>query len=150
MQGQFQLMLYNLSNIFFFYLNLAFYKRKIHKVQSLPLFSEICWEEMKQQLGIEFFKISPDQYMPLHLAEMWSFLFIYFNKWNSFVRCPYYRFMKISWRDLDTSTDTFSLQSAGAVRIHWLHLCRGVKLPQWVSWYDTKQSDGVVPVMLEL
>ena len=35
-------------------------------------------------------------------------------------------------------------------RIYRLHLCRGVKKKQWVSWYDTKQSDGEVPVMLEL
>ena len=32
----------------------------------------------------------------------------------------------------------------------WLHLCRGVNPPppKRVSWYDTKQSDGEVPVML--
>ena len=36
-------------------------------------------------------------------------------------------------------------------RIHRLHLCRGVRPhPQRVSWYDTKQSDGEVPAMLEL
>ena len=35
--------------------------------------------------------------------------------------------------------------------IHRLLLCRGVKLTQWVSWIEeTKQSDGEVPVMLEL
>ena len=33
-------------------------------------------------------------------------------------------------------------------RIHQLHLCRGVKPSQHV--YDTKQSDGEVPVMLGL
>ena len=26
--------------------------------------------------------------------------------------------------------------------MHQLHLCRGAWLPQRVSWYDTKQSDG--------
>ena len=35
-------------------------------------------------------------------------------------------------------------------RIHRLHLCRGVKLPQQMSWYDTKKSNGEAPVMLEL
>ena len=36
-------------------------------------------------------------------------------------------------------------------RIHWLLLGRGVRPPpQWVSCYDAKQSDGEVPVMLEL
>ena len=36
-------------------------------------------------------------------------------------------------------------------RIHRLHLCREVRhLPQRMSWYDTKQSDDEVPVILEL
>ena len=37
-------------------------------------------------------------------------------------------------------------------RIHRLLLCRGGKTPtpQRVSWYDTKQSDGEVPAVLEL
>ena len=33
-------------------------------------------------------------------------------------------------------------------KIHRFHLCSGVT--QRVSWYDTKQSDGEVSVMLEL
>ena len=40
-------------------------------------------------------------------------------------------------------------QSAGA--IHQLHLCKGVRIPSnECHGYDTKQSDGEVPVMLEL
>ena len=36
-------------------------------------------------------------------------------------------------------------------RIHWLHLCRGViPPPNECPRYNTKQSDGEVPVMLEL
>ena len=35
-------------------------------------------------------------------------------------------------------------------RIHRLHLCREVKLPQRMSWHDAKQSDGGAPLMLEL
>ena len=36
-------------------------------------------------------------------------------------------------------------------RIHRLHLCRGVRSPRnKCPGYDTKQSDGEVPVMLEL
>ena len=39
----------------------------------------------------------------------------------------------------------------GYCRIHRLYLCRGGKtLPYECSRYDTKQSDGVVAVMLEL
>ena len=33
-------------------------------------------------------------------------------------------------------------------RIHWLHLCRGVRPPNECPGYDTKQSDGEVPAML--
>ena len=36
-------------------------------------------------------------------------------------------------------------------RIHWLLLCSGVRpLPNKYPGYDSKQSDGEVPVMLEL
>ena len=35
-------------------------------------------------------------------------------------------------------------------RIHQLHLGRGVWFPQRMSWHDTKQSDGEVPVILKL
>ena len=35
-------------------------------------------------------------------------------------------------------------------RIHQLHLCRRVRLPNECPGYDTKQSDGEAPVMLEL
>ena len=35
-------------------------------------------------------------------------------------------------------------------RIHRLHLCWGVRPPNEYPGYDTKQSDGKVPVMLEL
>ena len=57
------------------------------------------------------------------------------------------------------NTSTASLQSGktsprGPVgwgwRIHQLNLCGGVRPHQRVSWHDTEQSDGEVPVMLEL
>ena len=42
-------------------------------------------------------------------------------------------------------------QVSWGCRIHWLHLCRGVRpTPNECPGYDTKQSDGEVPVMLEL
>ena len=39
---------------------------------------------------------------------------------------------------------------AWVCRILRLHLCRGVRHPKRVSWYDTKQSDGEAPVTLEI
>ena len=50
----------------------------------------------------------------------------------------------------DFSTQLYDDPVGWGCRIHWLHLCRGVRLPQRMSWYDTKQSDGEAPVMLEL
>ena len=36
-------------------------------------------------------------------------------------------------------------------RIHWLHLCRGIRPPaNECPWYDTKQSGGEFPTVLEL
>ena len=35
-------------------------------------------------------------------------------------------------------------------RIHWLHLCRGLRPPNKCPGYDTEQSECEVPVMLEL
>ena len=58
-----------------------------------------------------------------------------------------------SWQVMTTIyPSTLSCTVSWGRRIHRLHLCRGVKPPsiQWVSWYDTKQSDGEVPVMMEL
>ena len=45
------------------------------------------------------------------------------------------------------NTSVFA-QSAVAVE-YSQHLCCGVRLPQRVSWYDTKQSDGEAQVMLD-
>ena len=42
----------------------------------------------------------------------------------------------------------FSCPVGWGCRIHRLLLCRGVRPPQWVSWYDTQQSDSDVPMML--
>ena len=54
------------------------------------------------------------------------------------------------------TTSSFRTRSkvAQGYRIHWLRLCRGVRPPHHPTsecpGYDTKQSDGQVPVMLEL
>ena len=41
-------------------------------------------------------------------------------------------------------------KSIAHCRIHWLHLCRGVRPRNEFPGYDTKQSDGEAPVILEL
>ena len=44
----------------------------------------------------------------------------------------------------------FVAQSARAVEYTDCTSAERYVHPQWVSWYDTKQSDGEVPVILEL
>ena len=58
--------------------------------------------------------------------------------------------LKISIISILSMSDTDSLLPVGwGCRIHWLHLCRGVRPPpNECLGYDTKQSDGEVPVML--
>ena len=54
--------------------------------------------------------------------------------------------------DVDHSTEAewFIAKSDGAVEYTDCFSAERQDLPQWVSWYDAKQSDGEVPVMLEL
>ena len=57
---------------------------------------------------------------------------------------------RIHWLHLCRGVRLHQQVSRGQIswgcRIHRLHLCRGIKLPRRLSWYDTKQSDGEVPV----
>ena len=47
----------------------------------------------------------------------------------------------------DASPDPSGCPVGWDCRIHWLHLCRGVRPPNEYPGYDTKQSDREVPVM---
>ena len=53
---------------------------------------------------------------------------------------------------IHTHIEVSSCPVGSGCRIHWLLLCRGVRPPPTNECpdYDTKQSDGEVPVMLEL
>ena len=72
--------------------------------------------------------------------HIWSIIVLYCGK-------PHYRlnicFGKCMW-------PTYVCPIDCDCRIHWLHVCRGVRLPNECPGYDTKQSDGEIPVMLEL
>ena len=48
------------------------------------------------------------------------------------------------------SNNAYIPQSVGGCRIHRLNHYRGIRLPNKCPGYDNKQSDGEVPVMLEL
>ena len=64
---------------------------------------------------------------------------LYLNYW--IVKINYLREIQIQY---------LTLSAGWGCRIHWLHLCRGVKpSPNKCPGYVTKQSDGEVPVMLE-
>ena len=49
-----------------------------------------------------------------------------------------------------SSSSTLFCPVSWGCRIHRLLLCRGVRPPNECPGYDTKQSDGEVPAMLEL
>ncbi len=72
---------------------------------------------------------------PHYNCNIYIYTYMYSHLWIDFHRittlhCP------VSW----------------VCRIHWLHLCRGVRPPPLneCPGYDTKQSDGEVPAVLEL
>ena len=55
------------------------------------------------------------------------------------------------WQTIKSSSQNFYAGPVGwGCRIHRLHLCRGVWLPNECPTYDTKQSDGEVHIVLEL
>ena len=52
---------------------------------------------------------------------------------------------------ISSSSLLFHATSIWGCRIHWLLICRGVRPPpNECPGYDTKQSDGEVPTLLEL
>ena len=63
----------------------------------------------------------------------------------------YYAPLLFLFAQLSTSGAIFpSAPVSLGCRIHWLYLCQGYDSPNKFPGYDTKQSDGEVPVMLEL
>ena len=54
-----------------------------------------------------------------------------------------------AWHDDDHDIKPICLVR-WSCRIHWLHLCRGMRLPNECRGYDPKQSDGEASVILEL
>ena len=64
-------------------------------------------------------------------------------------------FTNLSWWIINGVCETASLlcSISWGFSIHRLHLCRGVRPPPQKNqcpWYDTKESDGEVPVMLKI
>ena len=75
------------------------------------------------------------------------------KKYLNFFVCKFKYNLVYLFNSISTSYGLFNtkIEPVGwGCRIHRLHLCREVRLPQWVSCYDTKQSDGEGLVMLEL
>ena len=82
---------------------------------------------------IRFYGLSSivDYLMPNPFIHIYRIHRIWFD---NFMPNPLYTYCPIGW----------------GCRIHRLHLCRGVRLLNECLGYDTKQSDGVVSVMLGL
>ena len=83
-----------------------------------------------------------------------SFLFslqFYGNNRNSRITSRVYLKYFLSCRQVLEDADCIHCSVGWNCRIHWLHLCGGVRHPiNEYSGYDGKQSDVVSPVMLEL
>ena len=68
-------------------------------------------------------------------------------RWSIVASFPFIFFL---WMGGCHLHQTVVCQVGWGCRIHRLHLCRGVRRPNECPGYDTKQSDGEVPAMLEL
>ena len=67
------------------------------------------------------------------------------NKYNTI----FSRLVHMSYIYIYIYIYTYTCPVGWDCKIHQLFLCKGVRLPpQRMSWYDTKQSDGEVPVMM--
>ena len=87
------------------------------------MYDEVC---LKKVLRLTFYLQRQKGGM---ISTMFIIVFNGVSKLRSILDCP------VSW----------------GCRIHWLHLHRGVRpFPNKCPGYDIKQSDGEVPVMLEL
>ena len=84
-----------------------------------------------------------DGFMPFWRAFVWSKMQISLSRiWTLLIWSVF----------CDTNYSAILAPVGCEYRIHWLHLCRGVRHhpPQRVFWYVTKQSYGEATVMLEL
>ena len=102
-------------------------------------------------------------YLPISISTMWHkviflkqslnwvFLFLGVKAMKRYSTPPELSMIQISVICKTPPLQEICLVSWGC-RIHWLHLCRGVRPPPLNECprYDTKQSDGEVPAVLEL
>ena len=73
--------------------------------------------------------------------------------WCRLLSYPRYKKFSFLWSHVGKNLDSRVNCPVGwRYRIHRLLFCNGVRLlpPNGCPWYDTKRSDGEVPVMLEL
>ena len=74
------------------------------------------------------------------------------NEGIAHIICLYLHFLRVFFAQLYDIKYSYGIQicplSCGC-RIHRLHLCRGVRPSNVCPGYDTKQSDGEAPLMLE-
>ena len=89
-----------------------------------------------------------DIYIYLHI---YIYIYIYISISVCMYVCMYQSKYFYSYVCIDLSIFESICPVGWGCRIHWLHLCRGVR-PHLNErpGYDTKQSDGEVPVVLEI
>ena len=98
----------------------------------------------------DYFQLSSFSFIPyfslsLSISLLFIFFFcfpvLYLSTFNVFIHSSYIIFL----------VSNYSCPVSWGCRIHWLHLCRGVRPPpNECPGYDTKNSDDEVPAVLEL
>ena len=98
-----------------------------------PVTNQACFFSSQQQSFLVHIFIYSDT---LYLCWFWIFSFYY---------SPSYTFL------LNTNASFISISPVCCgCRTQWLHLCRGVRAPNDCPRYDSIQSDGRAPVILDL
>ena len=75
-------------------------------------------------------------------VHIYIYIYIYI-----YIKCPQYQLFNSEYFE---TYQILSCPVGWSCRMCWLHLCKGVRHLPKCPGYDTKQSDGEVPVMLEL
>ena len=87
---------------------------------------------------------------------VWKLFIFSRNMWNHITVHKLLIFDRNTWYHITAYKQMMMLKwqysSIGwSCWIHWLLLCKWIRPPpQRMSWYDTKQSDGEIPIMLKL
>ena len=132
-------------------------------------FLVICWSYLQTEISVILFTGTKlhSRLHPLFLSFLWNHFesakFIHGTEWklflfgivtwsfNCLLRIIIISYWKL-YNCLQKEKTNFNCSVGWGCKIYWLHICREVRPPppNECPGYDTKQSDGKAPIMLEL